>query len=80
MPNKDAFDLEDAPVFLGLSQDLRTHPFSTHTLAPSDFLVYERGYFEDLLNEFDPQRTYLQQVSSQFSNLLQSLRKKENHR
>ncbi len=61
-PDNKEFVMENQPVFLGIDELLhqKKHSFSTHTITDSKFLVYEKGYFLSLIQEFGLANSYFE--------------------
>ncbi len=65
--------IEHKGIFIGIEEAIeeKKHLYSAMTSSYSQFLVFERKYFKQLIDEFDLARPYFDLKKAQFNELLQ---------
>jgi CRP-like cAMP-binding protein len=67
--------IEHRGIFIGIEEAIeeKKHPYAIKTLSYSQFLVFERMYFKQLINEFDLVLPYFELKKAQFNELLKKI-------
>ncbi len=70
--------IEQKGIFIGIEEAIeeKKHLYSAMTSSYSQFLVFERKYFKQLIDEFDLALPYFELKKGQFNDLLQHVQLK----
>ena len=70
--------IEQKGIFIGIEEAIedKKHLYSAMTSSYSQFLVFERKYFKQLIDEFDLAHPYFDLKKAQFNELLQHVQLK----
>ena len=70
--------IEHKGIFIGIEEAIeeKKHLYSAMTSSYSQFLVFERKYFKQLIDEFDLAHPYFDLKKAQFNELLQHVQLK----
>lgn len=64
--------INNTPIFIGIDEALQGGKYSctAMTTEKSEFLVFERAYFNQLITEFDHAKDYIESMMLEFSSQL----------
>jgi CRP-like cAMP-binding protein len=64
--------IDNTPIFIGIDEALQGGKYSctAMTTAKSEFLVFERAYFNQLITEFDHAKDYIDSMMLEFASQL----------